>query len=231
MKYFKKTAIILSLISILYIPICFLIAHIFDLNIKLLFPSAAALIQLAVSVFTLVFSFINKEKTGFVFKILCIALIPLSAINFAIYFIYSSSTAATLLAAISFILLSITAIKNVKFIAFRILIPLGCVTVGIITFVVSLILAIAIGLGAKEVINVEISPSGKYRAELTEQSAIINNGYTVELFSFQEDTRLPFIHIFPDGKTVWSGKLEENYSFFWENNSTLIINGEKITID
>ncbi len=232
MKHFKKISIIVSLITVSYMPLCFLSAEFFDCNIKITHPVILSVINLSVAVFTIVCSFAQKTNIGLSMKIISAMLIPISAVNFSLYFIFSEGSATAIISSVTFVIFSVAATKNIKPTALRIIISIGCIAISIVTFVVSLIFAIALGLGKKDAVAVELSPDKKYRAELTEQSSIINNGYTLNLFCTENDTRLPFIHIFPNGKELWSGKVEEIDSFYyWKNNNTVVINGNEIKIE
>ena len=230
MKLLKKLSILAALLAGAYIPVCAFLASSLDLYIRFRLPAVSALIPLLITLGALAIAFVVPGSVGIVSKIFSIALIPVSAINFAVYFIYSESSAGIVLCALSFILASVLATKTVRFIAFRILIPLCSAGVGIITFALAVILAVAVGLGRKDVLYIKESPNREYRVELTEQN-LSSNGVSLVLYEVKKDTRLPFVSLVPDGKALFSGKLSDKSSLpEWKDGRTVIFDGKEFSV-
>ncbi len=230
MKQINKILLILSLVVHAYFPFCMLFSKIFNLSIRLYFPLIPSVINLTVTFAALVFSFLYSVPSFFD-KILAVILTPIAALNFSFYFIYSENTAATILGIASYILVAILTMKTLKSIASRIIIPITVIAIGAVTFVLSLIFAIVIGLGNKDPVVTAISPSGDYRAEVSERDAIISNGYIVKLYDTEKEFNPPFILLYPEGKEIWSGVWDENSSIEWKDEKTLIVNSEIILLD
>lgn len=226
MKLINKLLTVFTLIIHSYLPVCLLSSVLFDLNVRFYYPLIPSIITLLFTLSTLIFAFVFSESSPLT-KILSVIILPLSAINFSFYFIYSQSTPATVISIVSFVLAAILTVKNLKHIALRITFSIIAAAIGVITFVLSLVFAIAIGLGTKSVIYTSVSPSENYRAEVSNQNSIITNGQNIIIYDTDKEFRPPFIHLFPDGKIVFSGKWDESSTIDWQGDE-IIINGEHI---
>lgn len=230
MKTLRDFLIVLSLIFHSYFPVAAISAAIFDLNVRIYSPAVLSALILAVTLAALVFSFICSTPS-LINKTVAPIITLFSVADFSVFFIFADNDAATVFCILSFVLSVILTVKTFSFIVLKILFPIAAAVLGVVAFSVSVILAVALALGNRAVTSSSLSPDGKYRAEITSKNAIVKNGYSVVIYDTDNEVRLPFIHLFSDGEAVYSDDEINPDDMSWEDSDTLIVKGERITVE
>ena len=229
MKKLRLISLILSLILNAYMPLIALIRKLDDYNIEISSAPVMALISALVTLGTLVLAILVKEETGTPVRVFSFVNILLAALSFCAYLMYSDSTGAFIIGIVTFVFAVAVATVCVKRLAFRITVPVISVLFGGALFVVALILAIALAFGERRVIAEATSPDGEYRVEML--GALIDaSGESLELIKTDDEIYLPFVHLFSDGRQIWSGQFESNDDLYFKNDTTVVVKGEEITI-
>ena len=230
MKLTRNILIIFTLILQSYFPISAISSSLLDFNVRIYSPVFLSAIALTVTLAALVFSFISGPPSlhnKILAPIICLA----SAANFSLFLIFADNSTATVLCILSYALSVVLAIKCYSFLIIKIIFPIAALVLGAATFAVSIILAVALALGNKTVAASSLSQDGRYRAEITSQGALTKNSFSVVIYDTDDEVRLPFIHLFPDGRSVFTGSDISSAKMSWENSNTLIVNGERIIIE
>jgi len=227
MKITNRILVILTLVFHSYFPISVLIAKASGMGVSVSLPIIPAIITAALTVAATVFAFLYSTPAALE-KAISVLLAPITAVNFAIYFIYTSSTAAIVLIMISFASIAVILVKQNKSLVMRVLTPIIMAAIGIFTFAFSLVLAIVIGISTRPVETALVSPDGELRAELYKKSS---SSYEVRLITVDDEANLPFLTLTPRGETVWSGKWEESFTMEWQDADTLTFGGTVIEVE
>lgn len=229
MKILRNFLFVFSLILNAYFPIAAISAAIFDLNVRIYSPALLAAITFGVTFLTLIFAFLCGSPS-LINKILAPAITLLSIADFSVFLIFTDNAAATVFCILSYVISVILTVKTFSFLILRILFPIATTVLGIVTFLVSLILAVALALGNRAVTATSLSPDGRYRAEITSQNSISKNSYSVIIYDTENEVRLPFIHLFADGQAVFSDSEINPDSMSWENSTTITVNGKQFSV-
>ena len=226
MKITNRILLILTLIMHSYFPLCMIIAKFADYEMRPSLAPIAAIITLAMTLAATVFAFLYSAP-DLLCKVLTLINAPISAANFAFYFIYTDSAAAIILIIVCYVSAAVLAVKTNKSVFTRILLPIALGALGLITFVISLIFAVIIGLSTPSAEAVVNSPDGSLRAELHKRT-----GTTCEirLYETDSDISLAFLKLHPEGERVWSGKWEDGSEISWLDADTILINGNTVEI-
>ncbi len=226
MKLTNRILLILTLLVHSYFPICMIIAKYAEYEMRPSLPLVAAIITLAVTLASTVFAFLYSAP-DLLCKVLTLIIAPVSAANFAFYFIYTDSAAAIILIIACYVSAAVLAVKTNKSVFTRILLPIALGALGLVTFVISLIFAIIIGITSPNVAQSSLSSDGNLRAELHKKT---ESSYEVRIYETEQETKLPFIHLLRDGNRVWSGEWSEESEMKWLDSDTILINGNTVEI-
>ena len=229
MKKLKLISVILSLALNAYMPLIALVRWLGDFNIEIKSAIFAALIPALVTLLALILTALSKSETGRSARIISLVNVPAAALSFCAYLMYSDSTGAFIIGIASFVFAVAMATLSVKRLAFRITVPVISVLVGGAMFVVALILAIALAFGQRRVIAEAESPDGEYRVEML-GSLIDASSEALELIKTDNEIYLPFVHLFSDGRQIWSGQFEADDDLYFKDDTTVVIKGEEIAI-
>ena len=226
MKIANRILLILTLIIHSYFPICMIIAKYTESEMRPTLAPVAAIITLALTLAATVFAFLYSAP-DLLCKVLSLITAAVSAANFAFYFIYTDSAAAIIMIIACYVSAAVLAVKTNKSVFTRILLPIALGALGLVTFVISLIFAVVIGLATPSVQSAFDSPDGSFRAELQKKTG---NSYEVRLYESDGDLSLPFLKLLPEGERVWSGKWEEGSEISWLDADTILIDGNTVEI-
>lgn len=229
MKKLRLISLVLSLALNAYMPLVALVRKLGNYNIEISSATVMALIPAIVTLSALVLAIAVKEETGIPVRVISLVNILLAALSFCAYLMYSDGTGAFIIAIVTFVLAVATATALVKRLAFRITVPVISVLFGGVMFVVALILAIALAFGERRVIAEATSPDGEYRVEML-GSLIDASSETLELIKTDDEIYLPFVHLFSDGRQIWSGQFEATDGLRFKDNFTVVVKGEEIAI-
>lgn len=224
MKITNRILLILTLIIHSYFPICMIIAKYTEYEMRPTLAPVAAIITLALTLAATVFAFLYSAP-DLLCKVLSLITAPLSAANFAFYFIYTDSAAAIIMIIACYVSAAVLAVKTNKSVFTRILLPIVLAALGLVTFVISLIFVIVVGLFSPNVQKVLDSPDGELRIELHE---LMEDFYEVRLYENDDDVSLPFLKLHSGGESVWSGNFDDGSEFKWIDDDTFVINGNTV---
>jgi len=229
MKKLRNILFVLALVLNAYVPAAAACAAILDLNFKIYSPAALAAITFGVTLLALIFSFLCGSQS-LLNKISAPVITLLSIADFSVFLIFADDATATVFCILTYAASVALAVKSFSFLLVKILFPIVSTVLGVATFLLSVILALALALGNRSVTASSLSPDGRYRAEITSQSAISKNGYSLIIYDTENEVRLPFIRIFPDGEAIYSKSEIDPDGLSWENSNTVKVNGERFTV-
>ena len=229
MKKLRLISLILSLVLNAYMPLIALVRKLGDYNIEINSAAVMALIPALVTLGALVLAILVKEETCTPVRVISFVNIPLAALSFCAYLMYCGSTGAFIIGIVTFVLSVAVATVFVKRLAFRITVPVISVLFGGALFVVALILAIALAFGQRRVIAEAESPDGEYRVEML-GTIIDASNESLELIKTDSEIYLPSVHLFADGRKIWSGQFEADDDLYFKNDTTVVVKGEEITV-
>ena len=229
MKKLRLISLVLSLALNAYMPLVALVRRLGDYNIEISSATVMALIPALVTLGALVLAITVKEETGIPVRVVSLVNVALAVLSFCAYLMYSDGSGGFIIAIVTFVLAVATATVFMKRLAFRITVPVISVLVGGAMFVVALVLAIALAFGERRVIAEATSPDGEYRVEML-GSLIDASSETLELIKTDDEIYLPFVHLFSDGRQIWSGQFESTDGLYFKDNTTVVVKGEEVTI-
>jgi hypothetical protein len=229
MKKIRLISNILSLALNAYMPIIALVRKLGDYNVIINSAPVLALIPLFVTLGALALAIAEKERTGVPVLVISLVNVPIAALSFCAHLMYSDNTGAFIIGTATFVVAVAVATLSVKRLALRIILPAISVLFGALMFVIALILAIALAFGQRRVIAEAVSPDGEYRVEMI-GGLIDASSDSLELIRTDEEIYLPFVHLFCDGREIWSGRFETGDSVYFKDNSTVVIKGEEIKV-
>ena len=229
MKKLRLISLVLALALNAYMPLVALVRKLGNYNIEIKSATVMALIPALVTLGALVLAILVKEETGVPVRVISFVNILLAAFSFCAYLMYSDGTGGFVIAIVTFVLAVAVATVFVKKLAFRITVPVISVLVGGAMFVVALVLAIALAFGERRVIAEAESPDGEYRVEML-GSLIDASSETLELIKTDDEIYLPFVHLFSDGRQIWTGQFEETDGLYFKDNSTVVVKGEEVAV-
>ncbi len=225
-----------GILLILYalLPAGTLIATAFDYTLVLTHPAACAIITAAVSVAAALVSWLQKgfrpNKAARLFYAVCG---PLAGVNWLFYLFQSSTVTVIVCMLVSFLC---AALLTIRFAAPFVLKLISGILVALMLLPLVFINFIAHvfgDFGANTVVRTVPSPDGGYYAEVIDSDQGAHGGDTLVYVydSHKIDTRIFEATKTPQRVYVGEWRAYEAMSIYWEDDNTLIINGERYFIE
>ena len=230
----KKIRLIVSIVALVlnaYMPFVALVVKFGSYNVEITHAVVPAIIPSVVSLALAVLVILGRKEICVPVRVITLSNVAMSIVSFAVYLLYSNSTAATIIAIVTFVSATVAATAVVKRIALRIIVPVISVLLGVAAFFFALLLALALAFGQRKIVAQATSPNGEYRVEMV--SGLITTQYTssnLELIKKSDEVYLPFVHLYPDGRQIWSGVFQSSDGLSFKDNNTVVVKGQEIKI-
>lgn len=223
---------LLFALTILF-PVGALVSACFGYAFELTSVFAVSIAIAVISVFTVIFSIISKEKIiNKVMVIMLYILAPISFINAIIYIFESGQISVAVCVLVSFLCISFLIIKNAMVKANKIVVSILCVLATVFILFFSFVMLIFGNIGQNTVIKNFDSPSGNLYVQIVDSDqGALGGGTIVDVYEKHEIDIVVF-KLKDKPQRVYLGEWREyeNMQISWKDDECLIINSVEYEI-
>ncbi len=218
----------------LLFPVGALVSACFGYEFELTSVFAVSIAIAVISVFTVIFSIISKEKIiNKVMVIMLYILAPISFINAIIYIFESGQISVAVCVLVSFLCISFLIIKNAMVKANKIVVSILCVLATVFILFFSFVMLIFGNIGQNTVIKNIDSPSGNLYVQIVDSDqGALGGGTIVDVYEKREIDIVVF-KLKDKPQRVYLGEWREYESMHisWKDDKCLVINSVEYEIE
>lgn len=218
----------------LLFPVGALVSACFGYTFELTSVFAVSIAIAVISVFTVIFSIISKEKIiNKVMVIMLYILAPISFINAIIYIFESGQISVAACVLVSFLCISFLIIKNAMVKANKIGVSILCVLATVFILFFSFVMLIFGNIGQNTVIKNIDSPSGNLYVQIVDSDqGALGGGTIVDVYEKREIDIVVF-KLKDKPQRVYLGEWREYESMHisWKDDKCLVINSVEYEIE